>query len=393
MTLNLVADRVVKGRIYPALAQWEARPYTQAWREFGSHYPYTVPFRPQEYFEHHGVKINIYQATDDLPSNCYYPVGLGFFNFDIDYFELIGISLLERIRNSQVRVLFYYHEGDNPERIKHRLDHLAHNHQLPLDCYVFVSANSAAAKLPGFVYFADFELWYWQRNHGQPPLAIHSQPREREFTVLNRLHKSWRATAMADLHRHGILNRSYWSYCQTGVVDNDNPIEIDLIDGLRSVTEQFLNHAPYVSDELDQSERNNHAVTQSKYHVNSYCNIVMETHFDADQSGGSFLTEKTFKPIKHGQLFFVAGPVGSLQALRDLGYRTFDAVLDNSYDRIENNTQRWTRLRASIQQAQHRLEDRFAAALSDIQHNQQLFQQLKTQRLNTLLETIHEQHR
>jgi hypothetical protein len=393
MTLNLVADRVVKGRIYPALARWEARPYTQAWREFGSHYPYTVPFRPQEYCEHHGVKINIYQATDDLPSNCYYPVGLGFFNFDIDYFDLIDISLLERIRNSQVRVLFYYHEGDNPERIKHRLDHLAHTHQLPPDCYVFVSANSAAAKLPGFVYFADFELWYWQRNHGQPPLAIHSQPRERKFTVLNRLHKSWRATAMADLQRLNILDHSYWSYCETGVLDNNNPIEIDLIDGLRSVTEQFLSHAPYVSDELDQAERNNHAATQLKYHVDSYCNIVIETHFDADQSSGSFLTEKTFKPIKHGQLFFIAGPAGSLQALRDLGYRTFDAVLDNSYDRIENNTQRWLRLRASIQQARHRLEDRFTAALSDIQHNQQLFQQLKTQRLNTLLETIHEQHR
>jgi hypothetical protein len=392
MTLNLVAERTVKGRIYPALAQWEARPYTQSWREFGSHYPYTVPFRPQEYCEHHGIKINIYQATDDLPLNCYYPIGLGFFDFDIDYFGLIGFALLERIRQGHLRVLFYYHEGDNPERIKHRLDQLALDHQLPPDCYVFVSANSAADHLPGFVYFADFELWYWQRNHGQPPLAVHSQPREREFTVLNRLHKSWRATAMADLHRNGILNRSYWSYCEAGVLDNSNPIEIDLIDGLRLSTEQFLSHAPYVSDELKQDERNNHAVTQSKYHANSYCNIVMETHFDADQSGGTFLTEKTFKPIKHGQLFFVAGPVGSLQALRDLGYRTFDAVLDNSYDRIENNTQRWTRLRASIQQAQHRLEDRFAAAINDVKHNQQLFQQLKTQRLNTLLEKIHEQY-
>ena len=393
MTLNLVADRVAKGRIYPALAQWEARPYTQSWREFGSHYPYTVPFRPQEYCEHHGVKINIYQATDDLPGNCYYPIGLGFFDFGIDYFGLINVSLLEKIRNGQVCVLFYYHEGDNPERIKHRLDCLAHHHQLPVNCYVFVSANSAAAKLPRFVYFADFELWYWQRNHGQPPLAIHSQPREREFTVLNRLHKSWRATAMADLHRHDILDHSYWSYCESGTLDNNNPIEIDLIDGLRSAAEQFLSHAPYVSDQLDQAERNNHAATQSKYHVDSYCNIVMETHFDADQSGGSFLTEKTFKPIKHGQLFFIAGPAGSLQALRDLGYRTFDAVLDNSYDRIENNTQRWTRLRASIQQAKHRLSDRFAASLSDIQHNQQLFQRLKTQRLNILLETIHEQYR
>jgi hypothetical protein len=102
------------------------------------------------------------------------------------------------------------------------------------------------------------------------------------------------------------------------------------------------------------------------------------------------LTEKTFKPIKHGQLFFVAGAAGSLQALRDLGYRTFDTVMDNSYDRIENNTQRWLRLRASVQQAQHRLDDRFAAALLDIQHNQQLFLERKTQRLNTLIKKIHE---
>jgi hypothetical protein len=352
-----------------------------------------VPFRPQEYCEHHSVKINIYQVTDDLPLNCYYPVGLGFFDFNIDYFELISLAVRKKMHRNELRVLFYYHEGDNPARIKDRLDLLAENHLLPEDCYVFVSANSAADQLPGFVYFADFELWYWQRNHGQPPLAVHSQPREREFTVLNRLHKSWRATAMADLHRQGILNHSYWSYCETGELDNSNPIEIDLIDGLRSATEQFLSHAPYVSDELDQTQRNNHNMVEPKYHVNSYCNIVMETHFDADQSGGAFLTEKTFKPIKHGQMFFVAGPVGSVQALRNLGYRTFDSVLDNSYDRIENNTQRWTRLRASIQQAQHRLEDRFAAAKPDIIHNQRLFQQLKTQRLNTLIGKIHEQYR
>jgi hypothetical protein len=393
MILNLVADQVIKGRVYPALAKWEARPYTQAWREFGSHYPYTVPFRLQEYCDYHGVAIKIYSVQDNLPANTYYPIGLGFFDFGIDYFELMSPEIRKRLHRNELRVLFYYHEGDNPQRIKNRLDTLAENHLLPPDCYVFVSANSAADQLPGFVYFADFELWYWQRNHGQSPLLVHDQPRECEFTVLNRLHKSWRATAMADLHRNKILEHSYWSYCETGTLDNDNPIEIDSIDELRSVTEQFLAQAPYFADELDQSERNNHSVTQSKYHTNSYCNIVMETHFDADQSGGSFLTEKTFKPIKHGQMFFIAGPAGSLQALRDLGYRTFDSVLDNSYDRIENNTLRWQRLCQSIKQTQYRLCDRFESVRADIKHNQRLFQQLKTQRLNTLLETIHEQHR
>jgi hypothetical protein len=328
----------------------------------------------------------------NLPSNTFYPVGFGFFDFGIDYFSLLPAEVFAAVFKRKIRVLFYYHEGDNPHNIKQRLDTLAAQLRLPQDCYVFVSANSAAATIPGFVYFNDFELWYWQRNEHTLPYKIHDRPRERDFTVLNRLHKSWRATAMADLHRQGILNNSYWSYCETGnIVDSENPIQIDSIDNLRAAAQEFLANAPYVSDELSQAERNNHSIQEPKYFANAYCNIVMETHFDADSSGGVFLTEKTFKPIKHGQLFFIAGPAGSLQQLRDLGYRTFDSVLDNTYDRIVDNTQRWIRLCDAISQSQHRLADRFDTARADIEHNQQLFAALKTQRLNSLVRKIHEQ--
>jgi len=392
MALNLLADQVVKGRIYPALARHQARPYTQGWREFGQHWPHTIPLRLQEYCDHHGVDVQLYSISDELPPCTYYPVGLGFFDFGINYFALMGPAVRKKLRTNQLRVLFYYHEGDNPARIKDRLDELAQDHLLPPDCYVFVSANTAARDIPGFVYFADFELWYWQRNQAIAPLPIHAQTREHEFTVLNRLHKSWRATAMADMHRQGLLSNSYWSYCETGELGTDNPIEIDSIPNLRRDTLSFLTAAPYTSDHLDQAQRNNHSETESKYHANSYCNVVMETHWDADQSGGTFLTEKTFKPIKHGQLFFVAGPAGSLQALRDLGYKTFDTVLDTMYDRIEDNTQRWIQLCDAVAQSRHRLADRFETARADIEHNQQLFAELKTQRLNSLIKDIHEQY-
>jgi hypothetical protein len=385
MKLNLVVDSIIKGKIYPSLAQHQARPYTQAWREFGSHFPYTIPLRLQEYCDQHGVEINTFNVNEPLPPNTFYPVGLSFFDFGIDYFTLLPPEVFRAVYYNKIRVLFYYHEGDNPARIKQRLDQLVLQVRLPTDCYRVISANSAAANVPGFVYFNDFELWYYQRNLDQAALPVHNQPREREFTVLNRLHKSWRATAMADLQRCGALDNSYWSYCETGSVGTDNPIEIDSIAGLGTATAEFLAGAPYVSDELDQHTRNDHSVTESKYHVNSYCSIVLETHFDADQSGGVFLTEKTFKPIKHGQLFFVAGPAGSLQALRDLGYKTFDSVLDTTYDRIANNTQRWQRLCGAIQQAQHRLADRFQAVRADIEHNQQLFLSNKADRLNTLI--------
>jgi hypothetical protein len=395
MALTLIADRVVKGKIYPAFAQHQGRPYTASWREFEQHWPYTIPLRLQEYCDHHKVALNIVGLTDAWPTDALYPIGLGFFDFGIDYFDLLPKRVFTELWHSHIRLLFYYHEGDNPERIKQRLDALTEQHQLPKQCYVFVSANTAAGDIPGFVYFNDFELWYYQRNHNVAPLEIHDQTRSRDFTALVRLHKPWRAMAMADLHRNQLLNNSYWSYCETVTEPtdlNDSPIEIDSFKDLRTDTENFLAQTPYVSDELSNYERNNHSIVEPKYHVDSYCNIVFETHFDADQSGGAFLTEKTFKPIKHGQLFFIAGCAGSLDLLREQGYSVFDNVLDNTYDRIENNTERWRRLCAAVKESQHRLADRFTTVQEDIEHNQGLFLELKTARLNILLEHINESY-
>lgn len=394
LSFNLVADQVLKGRIYPALVQHQARPYTQAWREFGQHWPYTIPLRLQEYCSQHGVDINIYSINDDLPSHTFYPVGIGFFDFDTDYFSLLPNAVRQAVIDQRLRILFYYHEGDNPQRIKQRLDLLAQKNQLLETCYIFVSSNTAADKIPRFVAFNDFELWYYQRNIESPALPIHNCVRSKEFTCLNRLHKWWRATAVADLHRSGILENSYWSYCELATgEDNDCPIEVDLISRLRYDRTKFLESAPYFCDNLEDSDRNNHAVMVPEHYSDSYCQIVLESQFDVDQSGGAFITEKTFKPIKHGQLFFVAGGVGSLQVLRDLGYRTFDHLLDNSYDNIANPTQRWQRLVESIAKAQPNLPKLFEAARSDLEHNQQLFLANKSQRLNTLIEKIHEQYR
>jgi len=90
MALNLVADKTLRGKIYPALTRHEAWPYTQGWREFGNHWPYTIPVRLQEYCDHHDIALNIYSTTDSFPTDAFYPVGLAFFDFGIDYFELMA---------------------------------------------------------------------------------------------------------------------------------------------------------------------------------------------------------------------------------------------------------------------------------------------------------------
>ena len=395
LSFNFVVDRMVHDKIYPHLAAWSAEPYTPEWRQFGSKWPYTTPLRIQEYCKLHEVKINTY-SVEDFPDGSFYPVAIGFFDFTIDYFSLLPPKVTAAVANNRLKVLFFYHEGDNPYRIKERLDALALAHTLDTTCYVFVSSNSAAQNIPGFVAFQDSELWYYQRNHNNLPLQIHREPREREFTVLSRTHKWWRAIALTDLHSQGLLNNSYWSYCETtqNTDIEECPIEVDYLK-LKNQTLDFVATGPYISDELTQDERNDHSLNpEPKYFMGSYCNIVLESQFDYDQSGGILLSEKTFKPIKHGQMFFIAGGQGSLQVLRDMGYRTFDRVLYNRYDLETDNTKRWIKLSEAIAQAHAQgLSTLFEQCREDIEYNQHLFMQIKTPRLNTLIEQINEQHR
>lgn len=394
MPLNLIVDRVVKGKIYPALARFQAQPFTPEWRQFSQHWPNTVPLRLQEYFETHGPGISVFDMHDSLPHMTFYAIGLSWFDFSIDYFALLPPLISDRVLRGEIRVLFFYHEGDNPSRIKQRLDSLAAVNGLSADCYLFISSNSASDRLPRFVSFQDSELWFWHRNLPVRPCAIYSQPRQRDFTALNRLHKWWRAAIMADLRNQGVLDRSYWSYCDTSTTQEpieDCPIAIDDIPSLRPILHEFLRQGPYFADDLSQDQRNDHSTTIERFYLDAYCHIVLETMFDYDQSHGVLLSEKTFKPIKHGQMFFIAGAAGSLALLRDMGYRTFDHVLDNSYDLITDNTQRWLSLRQAIKTAHARgLANLFQQARSDIEHNQQLFCAAKTQRLSKLLNLIHE---
>ena len=389
---NFVASRVVKHKAYPELAKWSAAPYTEAWRQFVQHWPNTVPVELYEHFNTHGIDYNLCEFdTVDNTTIPYYTVGIGFFNFDVDYFALMSTTTRQKLRQERLTVLFYYHEGDNPYHIKQRLDELCQQHRLPLACYRFVSGNTAADNVKNFVYFPDHELLYWHRNRQIPPTPVHTNLRPYDFTVLSRTHKWWRATAMTDLHKAGLLENCLWSYATHIALDEpetDNPIEVDTL-GIRSDIAAFLNAGPYTCDTLTADQQNDHHMITTAHYTDSYCTIVLETHFDADQSGGAFLTEKTFKAIKHGHPFVVVGCAGSLAALRKLGYRTFDHAIDNSYDGVTDNTQRWTAVKAAITKL--KLQDLhawFESCRSDIEHNQQLFCSTKVDRLNTLLERL-----
>jgi hypothetical protein len=60
---------------------------------------------------------------------------------------------------------------------------------------------------------------------------------------------------------------------------------------------------------------------------NSYLNIITETSYEL-----ICLSEKTFKPLISGQLFTFSSAPYSLAALKELGFETFDNIINSDYD-------------------------------------------------------------
>jgi hypothetical protein len=76
-------------------------------------------------------------------------------------------------------------------------------------------------------------------------------------------------------------------------------------------------------------------------YLDTYFSLVTETVFDYPYS---FRTEKIWKPIAMGHPWIVAANAGYYRDIRNLGFRTFGHVIDESFDLIENNQARQARI-------------------------------------------------
>lgn len=100
-------------------------------------------------------------------------------------------------------------------------------------------------------------------------------------------------------------------------IENKIPLQLDKVD--KDVTNRFLNN--FHSD-LD------------SFYANTYFSLVLETNFS--RRHGSMVTEKIIRAIVNRHPFIVVASDRYLALLRLLGYKTFDGIIDESYD-LETN--------------------------------------------------------
>ncbi len=381
---------------FPNLAKIKGIPYTEEWRQFSVNSPFSEPVMLFEYMTHWGVPYEFVKLKD-TNNTTLYPIALSFFDFSIDWFSMFSSEVLNRVRKQKLRVLFYYSEGDNPERINHHITEQCSEWEIPREQILFVSANSACRDIPYFFHVIDDELLFNFRNVDCDAVPYNDRYRSKKFTALVRMHKYWRANTMARIWEHGNHTQGYFGYgneIDAGESENDNPVSVDEFGNLRELTRLFLSERPFIADQLSVIQHNNHTTGVRDHFANAYLNIILESHMDVDQSYGAFLTEKTFKPIKNAQPFVIFGGPSSLRLLRRMGYRTFQGIIDNSYDDIVDTTRRWEAAinltLELINLNNKQLRELYRACQQDLIHNQQLFLENKQNRILNLLEDIYE---
>jgi len=85
------------------------------------------------------------------------------------------------------------------------------------------------------------------------------------------------------------------------------------------------------NDELD----DNHYIRRFNDQIclDTFVTVVSEAHC-GDSSNTMFISEKTYKVIACRQPFIIMGNKDTLKKLREIGYRTFDGFIDESYDSL-----------------------------------------------------------
>ena len=334
--------------------------------------------------------------TEQAPPGAWYPMVIGFFDFSADYLAMISSAAYIRIQQKQMRLVFTYHEGDNPVRMREHINQLCANHTIDPEQVWLISGNSSADSVPGCVYWPELEFMYWRTVDRSTGAKFHLASRSQAFTGLCRIDKLWRKVFMSELWADNLHNNGYFSYTQHLLGGEDNYFDCALRNNYlaqkQDQVNRFILAGPFFTDKLDTNTHNNYAANMTDLYEDSYFNIVLETMIDIDNSGGQFITEKTFKPIFNNQFFIAVSSHNHMAHLRELGYQTFGRVIDEHYDTIENNQERFEAVLALTKslcaKSLSELHEIYHELQPEIQHNHQVFVAGMRHRLQAVVERI-----
>ena len=123
-----------------------------------------------------------------------------------------------------------------------------------------------------------------------------------------------------------------------------------------------------------------------KIYEKSACSIVCETY---PSNNFSFFTEKIAKPLIAGRLFIVIAGQHYLRNLRSLGFKTFDGIIDETYDSEPNNEIRWQMaIEQAISLTDNNQQEIYDRCKDIFNHNQHTIRCLNTTMIEDTIDSL-----
>ena len=163
------------------------------------------------------------------------------------------------------------------------------------------------------------------------------------FNSLNRAHRNHRSEHLYFLAENkltGLVSGGAWFATHTINTPIYQTVEYNHYKSVLTA------NYPKTVDVLDLVTQVPNLINNLEIYERSQLTVVTESHFN--QTGGLFITEKTFRPLLVGHPFMILGQKGTLEKLRSWGFETdFDGI-DQSYDCIEDNCERFLQFHLSL---------------------------------------------
>lgn len=200
----------------------------------------------------------------------------------------------------------------------------------------------------------------------------------KKFVNFNRRWRLHRPALVALLEIRGLLDKGYVSLAKTQEYNDTwdvffehiswtlrhNPNFVDTF--VRN--EEKINNIPEMK--LDQSDMAvNHAqkLTDSTdiYYENTYFSVVSETNFFKVIAEGLFVSEKIFRPILKKHPFILVSRPHTLSMMRNIGYKTFNSIINEDYDKEEDDCKRMLMIVDEIDRLCHLNDDELRVFLNE----------------------------
>jgi len=204
-------------------------------------------------------------------------------------------------------------------------------------------------------YFSNI-VEYLENKHAHSfvPLVRTNTNKPYTFLFLNGRLRPHRKAMIDGLREENLLDGALWTNLGSQVqMEFTSSLQTDKLEPLRLLPHQYeierarpnlsldlYNTGGFIKHQLFNNTWGD-AIVNPEAYVDTYFSVITETIFDYPYT---FRTEKIWKPMIMEHPFVVAANTGYYRDLRLAGFRTFDNLIDESFDQIANSQDRIQRI-------------------------------------------------